>query len=123
MYYQYIFIFFAYSLLAFFSCKNMSLGMIKKIGINSRYYPQKFIVPPFKIRKMFKIKQKTIPKYLLYELILAIFFLILGLISIILLLLFKTPRITGVLMLFQSCLIVINVFYFSIMSFRYSKWR
>ncbi len=121
MHYQYIFVCLAYSLLAFFSCRNMTLRMIEKIGINCKFYPQKFIVLPFKTRKIFKINQKTIPRYLFFELFLSIFFLLLGPINLIFLFAFKTKETAGILILFQSCLIVINIFYFSVMSCRYRK--
>lgn len=116
-----IFFFFTYSLFSFLTLKNASIGAMKEIGINSRFYPKEFIVPPYWIKKVFKIKQKTIPKYLVFELFLSVFFLTLGPVNVIVFFLFQTKRMFITQAMFQSCLIVLNFIYFFIMFYRYCK--
>lgn len=37
--------------------------MIKKVGINRKYYPKGYIMPGRKIRKLFKLKKQEIPRW------------------------------------------------------------
>ena len=46
--------------------------MIKKIGYHKKLYPKKYIVPDKKIANLFKINERSIPKWLYYELIMVI---------------------------------------------------
>ena len=47
-------------------------GMIKNIGFHKKFYPNKYIVPDKKIASFFKINERSVPKWLYYELIMVI---------------------------------------------------
>lgn len=57
--------------------------MIQEICINPKYYPKRYRPVPRWMKKFFKIKQKMIPKFIYLELLSAIFFVILGLVDIV----------------------------------------
>ena len=70
--------FFGIAVFSFLNCRNSAVGMIKEIGTNSCYYPKHFIILKSRMKKLFKIKDRVIPRYLYFELLLSLFFLLLG---------------------------------------------
>lgn len=100
-------------------CRNMTVNMIEDIGINhrSRYYPKHYIAPKKWMRKFFHINQRVIPRYLYFELFVSLFFLILGLFTTVIGLAVGDDKlITGILIMFHVCLIIINAVFSVIMS-------
>lgn len=47
-----------------YGCVNTTKKMIKEIGIHKKYYPQRYIMPHRKIRKIFNLEKREIPKWL-----------------------------------------------------------
>lgn len=118
----YVFMFLGISILSSLNCKNSAMGMIERIGINSRYYPKHYIIPKRWIRNFFQIKPRVIPRYLYFELLVSIFFLILGLLNLVIFIAVGCDKsITGILIMFHICLIIINMIFFSIMSWLFKK--
>ena len=113
----YIFIFLGISILSSINCKNSSIGMIKKIGMNSIYYPKGYIVPGKWIKTVFKLTQRLIPRYFYFELILSLFFAALGPINIMICLIADgSTNVVGVLIMIHICLVIVNTIFFSITS-------
>ena len=116
------FAFIAYTLLSYFNCRNSTIGMINEIGINNRFYPKRYMTLPRKMRRLFSINNKLIPKYLFCELIISIIFVALGPIYIIIYLCYNGDNsVGGILLLFHSGLIIINLIFFTIMSTIYKR--
>ena len=61
---------------AYVGIKKSAQDNIKKIGLNSVYYPDRYVVLPHWIRKRFKIEQRMIPRFSFFELLLAMLFLV-----------------------------------------------
>ena len=121
---EFIFFYLGVTVLSFFSCRNSTVGMIKEIGINSqsRYYPKHYIIPKRWMRKFFHINQRTIPRYLYFELLVSVFFLILGLFNTAIFIVVGCDKpIAGILFMFHICLIIINAIFFSITSLIFKR--
>ena len=56
--------------------RKSALDNIRRIGFNSGYYPKRYVVLPRRIRKRFKIEQRIIPRFLFFELLLAMLYLV-----------------------------------------------
>lgn len=118
----YVFMFLGISILSSLNCKNSAIGMIERIGTNSRHYPKGYTNPAKWVRVLFKIKQRVIPRYLYFELILSLIFALIGPISLIICVAVDcAPDIVGILIMLHICLVVINMIYFSILSFRLKR--
>lgn len=114
---EFVFISVAFVILSCFNCRNSAIGMIGEIGINERFYPQKYKTLTRGMRKFFNINYKMIPKYLFCELIISILFAMLAPIYIIIYLCFgKNINVLGGLLLFHVCLIIADRIFFIIMS-------
>lgn len=115
-----IFFYLGITVLSFMNCRNSTVGMIKEIGIDSRYYPKHYIIPKRWMRNFFHINQRTIPRYLYFELLVSLSFLILGLLNTAIFIAVDCDKpITGILFMSHICLIIINMIFFSIMSLIY----
>lgn len=122
MAFEFIFFYLGATVLSYMDCRNSAVGMIKEIGINSRYYPKHYIIPKRWMKNLFHIKQRAIPRYLYFELLLSLFFLILGLLNIVIFIAVGCDKsINGILIMFHFCLIIINMIFFSIMSWLFKK--
>ena len=122
--FELIFFYLGATVLSCMSCRNSTVGMIKEIGINprSRYYPKHYITPKRWMRNIFHIKQRVIPRYLYFELLVSLFFLILGLLNTVLFIAVGCDKsITGILIISHICLIIINMIFFSIMSWVFKR--
>ena len=118
----YVFMFLGISILSCLNCKNSAIGMIERLGINSRIYPKGYINPAKWVRQLFKLKQSVIPRYLYFELILSLVFALIGPINLIISVAVDCdPDIVGMLVMFHICLVIINMIYFSILSFRLKR--
>ena len=92
--------------------------MITKIGIYLPKYPEHYIRPNKLIKKMFHLKRNhsMIPKFLNFELYVALFFLLLGPFYALLYLCTNDTKVVGIIILVHSCLIICNTIYSSILS-------
>lgn len=45
-----------------------AIRMINKIGLTSKFYPERYIEPKKWMKRLFKIKQSSIPRFLYFEL-------------------------------------------------------
>lgn len=117
MKFGYIFMFFGIAVFSFLNCRNSAVGMIKEIGTNSCYYPKRFIILKSRMKKLFKIKDRVIPRYLYFELLLSLFFLLLGPVNTLICIAVDCNKtVSGILLMFHVCLIIINMIFFSVMS-------
>ena len=117
-----VLMFFTISLLSFLNCRNSAIGMINKVGINSRYYPKRYIVIQRWMKRIFRIKQSKIPRYLYIELIIAVVFATLGLANSIIAFCGNFHKeIVGILIMIHVCLIIFNMIFFLIMSFFFKR--
>ena len=117
-----IFMFLGIAILSFWNCKKSAVGMIHEVGINPRYYPKHYTALNGRMKKIFNIKQSHVPRYLYFELVLSLFFLILGPVNIVIWLAADCNKnIIGVLVMFHICLIITNMIFFSIMSLLFKK--
>ena len=108
--------------LAFFSTKNTAIEMITEICINPRYYPKHYCAVPRWIKKCFKVKQRMIPKFLCFEFYVMIFYVIMGLIEIIVaLILYAQDQLEIIYILYGLtwCIMLIEQIRFIIMSLIY----
>ena len=105
------------SILSSMNCKNSALGMIERIGTNTKHYPKGYIAPAKWVRRLFKVKQLFIPRYLYFELILSLFFAGLGPVNLMICILVDcAPDIVGILVMLHICLVIFNMIFFSISS-------
>lgn len=112
----------AYSLLAYFYFKNFTKNMIFKIGINDKYLMKYVEINDF-IKRHFKIKEKTIPRFLYFECYFSLFFIVLLIIEIIFFI-FSCYDIFYIIILYyilmiKSISIIINSIWFSILCILY----
>ena len=117
-----IYIYCIMAVASFLTFKNATVGLIEEIGISSRYYPKHYITPKRWIRNIFHIKKHKIPRYLYFELLLSLFFLALGPLNIVICVVVNGDKfISGMLVMFHSCLIIINSIFFAIMTALYKR--
>ena len=105
-----VFMFIGLSILSSLNCKNSAIGMIESLGINPRRYPKGYIKTAKWVRRLFKIKQCVIPRYLYFELMLSLIFALIGPINLVICIAVDCiPGIVGILVLIHICLIIINM--------------
>lgn len=114
-----IYVYLGIAVLSFLTFKNLAVGQIEEIGISSRYYPKHYIKPKRWIRN---IKKHKIPRYLYFELLLSLFFLALGPLNIVICVAVDGENfVSGMLVMFHSGLILINIIFIAIMTLLYFK--
>ena len=107
---------------SFLAFKIAAMKLIEEIGISSRHYPKHYVAPKRWIRNIFHIKKHKIPRYLYFELLLSLFFLALGPLNIVICVAVDGDKfISGMLVMFHSGLILINMFFIAIMTLLYFK--
>ena len=118
----YIFVFLGISFLSSMSCRNSAIGMIERIGTKSLHYPKRYIAPAKWVRTVFKLKQRLIPRYLYFELILSLFFAVLGPVNLMICIIVDcSANIVGILIMLHVCLILVDMIFFSIISYLIKK--
>lgn len=123
-----VFVIFGVPFLFSLCCKNSATGMIKEIGFYPWSDPKRYIDPARWVRKLFRIRERVIPKFCYYELFLALFFAALGPINLIISAIANfDPVVVYVVvyisMVFQSCLIIVDTIVMAIMYFLLKKRR
>lgn len=119
--FDFIFICLAVSFLSFWTVRNSALGMIKRIGYNSRYYPKFYKTPSKWMQKIFALKNNPIPKFLYAELYMSIIFGVIGPVNAIISLIDYSQKVVGIILITHMCLIIGETIFFSIMSIIYQK--
>lgn len=122
MVFGYVFLFFGMSFLFSFCCKNSAITMIKETGFYPWSNPKRYIAPARWVRKLFKIKERVVPRYLYFELFLSLFYAALGPISLIISAIADFNFVVvQILVVFQSCLIIVDTIGLTIMYFVLKK--
>lgn len=117
---DYIIIFGGIALLSGLSCKNMAIGMIEQLNIVTRYYPKHYTALSRWMRKLFKLSQRVIPRYLYFELLLSLFFFLLGPVNIVVSVAGGgNETLTVILVMFHVGAIILNAIFFCTMSLLY----
>lgn len=117
-----IYVYLGIAVLSFLTFKNLAVGQIEEIGISSRYYPKHYITPKRWIRNIFHIKEHKIPRFLNFELLLSLFFLTLGPLDIVIYAAVDGDKfISGMLVMFHMCLIIINSIFLAVMTLLYKR--
>ena len=107
---------------SFLAFKIAAMKLIEEIGISSRYYPKHYVAPKRWIRNIFRIKEHKIPRFLNYELLLSLFFLTLGPLDIVIYAAVDGDKfISGMLVMFHMCLIIINSIFLAVMTLLYKR--
>ena len=116
---------FLYSIMAvgcFLAFKIAAMELMEEIGISSRYYPKHYVAPKRWIKNIFHIKKYRIPRFLNFELLLSLFFLALGPLNIVIYTAVDGDKsIGGMLVMFHSCLALINMVFIAIMTLLYKR--
>lgn len=108
------------ALLSGLSCKNMAIGMIEQLNIVTRYYPKHYTALSRWMRKLFKLSQRVIPRYLYFELLLSLFFFLLGPVNIVVSVAGGgNETLTVILVMFHVGAIILNAIFFCTMSLLY----
>ena len=111
------YMFWALSTLTYFDCRNSTIVMITEIGVKQGYNPKWYITPQRLVKKLFKLKESIVHKYLYFELYIAILFgLLFPINSLIYLCTNGSKIIAGVLLITHLCLGYANKIYFWIVS-------
>lgn len=119
---EYVLVFMAMSLLSSLTVKNSTLFTIKEIY--SPRFPKGYVEPSRLIKKIFKLKDKLIPRYLNFELYVSLFFAILGPVNLVICAISGgNPTVTGVLVMLHVCLIIINTAFFAISTFVFKRLK
>ena len=100
---------------SFQGTKKSALDNIKKVGLNSRYYPKRYVLLPRRIRKLFRIEQRMVPRFLYFELLLSLFFVAYALALAVYVLLAPDPF-NGWLILIPFVFSVLEVIFSSVMT-------
>lgn len=95
--------------------KKSAQDNVRKIGLNSRYYPKRYVLLPRRIRKLFRIEQRMIPRFLYFELLLAMLRVIYALALAVYALLAPGPF-NGWLILIPLVFCVLEVLFSSVMT-------
>lgn len=107
---------------SFLAFKIAAMKLIEEIGISSRHYPKHYVAPKRWIRNIFHIKEHKIPRFLNFELLLSLFFLTLGPLDIVIYAAVDGDKfISGMLVMFHMCLIIINSIFLAVMTLLYKR--
>ncbi len=111
-----------FAILSFVGWDSNSLSIrriIKKVGIRIKFYPAHYIMPIRKMRKIFKLDKKEIPKWMYFSLYLSFVYIILFLIFVLYVLIDDELTILQVFLYGYGILMVANIIYLAIFAFLY----
>lgn len=110
------------ALLSFFNCRNSAVGILSEAGFNQRYYPKHYITPHRWMKKFYKLKQSSIPKYVFLEFYMAIIFALSGPVNFLIFIFTNgNSKTVGILVMLHCCLIILNTVIFVVMSHCFKK--
>ena len=93
--------------------------IIKRVDIRIKFYPAHYIMPSRKMRKIFKLDKKEIPKWMYFLLYLSFVYIILFLIFVLYVLIDDELTILQVFLYGYGILMVANIIYLAIFAFLY----
>lgn len=109
-------------LLLYLFLKNSAIVAMNEIKTNFKLFSKHYCLPPVWIRKHFKLKKTEIPKFLLFRLYVAMFFLVSAPIAVIICLVSQFNfRVIGSLMFFPGLFVLIDNVVFIILYFAFKK--
>ena len=76
-----IMIFGVLSFMGWYASAISTKKTIKEVGFHKKYYPKKYIMPNRKIRNLFKLKKREIPKWLYWEFYISFLYIALFVVS------------------------------------------
>lgn len=82
-----IIIFVMLSFMGWYGCVFTTKRLIQHCGLHKKYWPKHYIIPNRKIRRLYGLKKKDIPKWCYYQFILSFVYIILLVITLLLYLL------------------------------------
>lgn len=82
-----IIIFVMLSFMGWYGCVFTTKRLIQHCGLHKKYWPKRYIIPNRKIRRLYGLKKKDIPKWCYYQFILSFVYIILLVITLLLYLL------------------------------------
>ena len=96
--------------------------IIQQSGLHKKYWPKRYIMPNRKIRRLYCLKKREIPKWCYYQLLLSFVYIVLFVISFLLyLLLVNKPFVAQLLMWIYCIVIALDLLYIMVCSFIYKK--
>lgn len=109
------------SLMGWYGCVFTTKKVIKEIGFHEKYYPQKYVLPDRKMRKMFGIEKKEIPKWCYREFLMSFVYLAMFLNSTLAYLLFANKLIVAQVFVWGYCIVMgVHMLHFIIFMILYS---
>ena len=110
-YHQVIFLFGILTLMGWSANAGTAKKLIKEIGYHREYYPKDYIMPGKKIRKIFNLGKREIPKWIYGHLLLALVYVTLFVICTLLVFLTEnSPIIAFIFFIIYLALFAIDVF-------------
>ena len=110
-YYQVILLFGILTLMGWSANAGTVKRLIKEIGYHKDYYPKDYIMPGRKIRKIFHLGKREIPKWIYGHLLLALVYVSLFVVGVLLVFLTgNSPVIAFVFFIIYLALLGIDVF-------------
>ena len=82
-----ILIFGILSFMGWYACVFTTKRLIQQSGLYKKYWPKRYIMPNRKIRRLYGLKKKEIPKWCYYQFILSFVYIVLLIITLLLYLL------------------------------------
>lgn len=111
-------VFLGTSILSSVASKNSAIGLIERLGTHLPRYPKGYIDPAKWVRRLFKIKQRLIPRYLYIGLFMSLFYAILGPINLTICAFTNyNPDIAGILIMVHVCLVIFETIFLAIATF------
>lgn len=109
------------TILTHFTFRNSAIGLIKRISINTRYYPKRYVTPPKWMRKLFGVWQRVIPRFLFTELLFSLGIVLFGPIYTIVVCWVKNKEVLGIVIGVHVCIIIMRTVFLAIMSTIYRR--
>ena len=86
-YHTAILIFGILSFMGWYACVFTTKRLIQQSGLYKKYWPKRYIMPNRKIRRLYGLKKKEIPKWCYYQFVLSFVYIVLLIITLLLYLL------------------------------------
>lgn len=110
-YYQVILLFGILTLMGWCANAGTVKKLIKEIGYHKDYYPKDYIMPSRKIRKIFHLGKREIPKWIYWHLLLALVYVALFIIGVLLVFLTNnSPAVAFIFFIIYLTLFGIDIF-------------
>ncbi len=115
-----ILIFGILSFMGWYGCVFTTKRLIQQSGLNKKYWPKRYIMPNRKIRKIYGLKKREIPKWCYYQLMLSFVYVALLERSLLFYLILDNKLLVLKIFMWIWCAItVVDGLYVIVCSFRY----